>query len=206
MAYHLKIMKTIYLVISFLFFQLIVTAQSAELRKLSRWMAGSYTSTAQHQQDTANYFDIRLQMIPIWKDRTDGFWLYVEQAVAGYQDKPYRQRVYHVQVSASGNFESVIYTIPDPLRFAGKPEAIEKLHPDSLSEKSGCAVQLVKKGNSFVGGTVGENCPSDRRGATYTTSEVVLKKNLLISWDRGYNDKKEQVWGAEKGGYRFVKE
>ena len=169
-------------------------------------MAGSYNSTAQHQQDTANYFDIRLQMIPIWKDRTDGYWLYVEQAVAGYQEKPYRQRVYHVQETFPGKFESAIYTLSDPLRFAGKPEAVEKLHPDSLTEKSGCAVQLIKKGNSFVGGTVGENCPSDRRGATYTTSEVVVKRKLLVSWDRGYNDKKEQVWGAEKGGYRFVKE
>ena len=169
-------------------------------------MAGSYNSTAQHQQDTANYFDIRLQMIPIWKDRTDGYWLYVEQAVAGYQEKPYRQRVYHVQETSPGKFESAIYTLTEPLRFAGKPEAVEKLHPDSLTEKSGCAVQLIKKGNSFVGGTVGENCPSDRRGATYTTSEVVVKRKLLVSWDRGYNDKKEQVWGAEKGGYRFVKE
>jgi hypothetical protein len=28
---------------------------------------------------------------------------------------------------------------------------------------------------------------------------------MMVSWDRGYNDEGEQVWGAEKGGYRFVK-
>jgi hypothetical protein len=27
----------------------------------------------------------------------------------------------------------------------------------------------------------------------------------MISWDRGYNDAGEQVWGAEKGGYIFLK-
>ncbi|MBK7852430.1 MAG: hypothetical protein IPJ66_15190 [Bacteroidetes bacterium] len=32
-----------------------------------------------------------------------------------------------------------------------------------------------------------------------------ITANELISWDRGYNDKDEQVWGAEKGGYHFIK-
>jgi len=32
-------------------------------------------------------------MVQIWEERTDGYWLYVEQAIAGYQDKPYRQRI-----------------------------------------------------------------------------------------------------------------
>ena len=56
-------------------------------------MSGSYSSEQQHLKDTANYFDIRLQIIPIWKHRTDGFWFYVEQAVFAYYDQPYRQRV-----------------------------------------------------------------------------------------------------------------
>jgi hypothetical protein len=28
---------------------------------------------------------------------------------------------------------------------------------------------------------------------------------MMLSWDRGYNADGKQVWGAEKGGYRFVK-
>jgi hypothetical protein len=28
---------------------------------------------------------------------------------------------------------------------------------------------------------------------------------MMLSWDRGYNKDDKQVWGAEKGGYRFVK-
>ncbi|MEY4595363.1 MAG: phycocyanobilin lyase CpcT [Bacteroidota bacterium] len=201
-----KLVKPIFCFLFSFLLHFSASGQSADLKKLVRWMAGSYNSTAQHLEDTANYFDIRLKMIPVWKDRTDGYWLYVEQAVAGYQDKPYRQRVYHLQETAPGVFESDIFTLQDPLRFAGHPEYVEKLSPDSLTAKSGCAVRLTKNGSSFVGGTVGENCPSDRRGATYTTSEVTITRKLLVSWDRGYNDKKEQVWGAEKGGYRFVKE
>lgn len=28
----------------------------------------------------------------------------------------------------------------------------------------------------------------------------------MLSWDRGWNDAGEQVWGAEKGGYHFERE
>ena len=73
-----------------------VHAQSTELKSLAQWMEGSYSTQNQHLKDTANYFDIRLQIIPIWKDKKDGYWFYVEQAVADYIDKPYRQRVYHL--------------------------------------------------------------------------------------------------------------
>jgi hypothetical protein len=35
---------------------------------------------------------------------------------------------------------------------------------------------------------------------------VTIWPDRLISWDRGWNDKGQQVWGAEKGGYIFVKQ
>ncbi|UCF65342.1 MAG: hypothetical protein JSW33_05800 [bacterium] len=37
------------------------------------------------------------------------------------------------------------------------------------------------------------------------TSEVIIKKNEMVGWDRGFNTGKEQVWGAEKGSYTFKK-
>jgi CpeT protein len=43
------------------------------------------------------------------------------------------------------------------------------------------------------------------RGATYATSEVIIKNQQMISWDRGYDSSDRQVWGAEKGGYVFEK-
>jgi CpeT protein len=50
------------------------------------------------------------------------------------------------------------------------------------------------------------NCPSNLRGATYATSEVVVQHDKMISWDRGFDSRDKQVWGAEKGGYIFMKE
>ena len=31
------------------------------------------------------------------------------------------------------------------------------------------------------------------------------QKKMLASWDQGFNDRGEQVWGALKGGYEFIK-
>ena len=55
----------------------------------------------------------------------------------------------------------------------------------------------------FTGSTQGKSCNSELRGATYATSEVIIGNGFIESWDRGFNEKDEQVWGAEKGGYIF---
>ncbi|MBY0262669.1 MAG: chromophore lyase CpcT/CpeT, partial [Phycisphaerales bacterium] len=82
------------------------------------------------------------------------------------------------------------------------------LTPEQLQLKDGCAVimRLETAGGRFAGGTVGSGCPSTLRGATYATSEVTLTQDTLLSWDRGYDAAGEQVWGAKKGGYVFVKQ
>ena len=57
----------------------------------------------------------------------------------------------------------------------------------------------------FEGGTQGTGCGSTLQGATYATSEVTVQQDLLLSWDRGFNDDDVQVWGATAGAYRFVR-
>ena len=172
------------------------------------YMVGSFSSAEQAEKDT-NYFNIELEMVQIWKDRTDGPWIYVEQAVAENKDKPYRQRVYQLKNRADLRIESIVYTIPDPLRFAGdyiKEFPLLRITPDSLTLREGCDVVLYMDDNGyFEGTTVDKNCSSDLRGASYATSEVIIYKDKLISWDRGFNKNGEQVWGATEGGYIFKK-
>jgi hypothetical protein len=184
-----------------------IYAQTSTLDKATQWLTGSFSSEAQSKIDTT-YFNIHLQITPIWESSKDGKWLYVEQAVAKMLQKPYRQRIYHVTQRQDGKIESKIYTLNDPLRFAQKPNLVNQLPIDSIKLKEGCSVILdwVESANAFIGSTVGKGCPSDRSGASYATSEVNLMADKMISWDRGYNEKDEQVWGAEKGGYIFIKE
>jgi CpeT protein len=115
-----------------------------DLDLVAAWMSGSFSSQGKAEADT-NCLGIRLEMIPIWTHRTDGYWLYVEQAVPSHKDRPYRQRVYHLTAKDRA-IRSEVYGLPDPLRFAGAWKAkhpLPALSPDSLLLRRGCAVILT---------------------------------------------------------------
>ncbi|MFN3839724.1 MAG: chromophore lyase CpcT/CpeT [Cyclobacteriaceae bacterium] len=175
-----------------------------DLRELRDWMTGNFSSKEQAQRDT-NFYDIRLAVYPIWKNRTDGYWLYVEQADARTPDRPYRQRIYQLTLTSRG-IESIIYTFDDPLEFAGKPEEVETLSRADLTTREGCEVVIKRQDSeTFVGSTVGKKCPSDLRGAAYATSKAVINKDKMITLDQGFNSMGTQVWGSTRGGYEFKK-
>lgn len=179
-----------------------------ELEDLATLMTGKFSSELQSKADST-YFNISLVMTPIWTERKDGKWLYVEQAVAANAGKPYRQRVYHLQHPSKDTFTSEIYTIKDPLVFAGLQNdkmKKDKLTFDLIELKDGCTVTLKKQGDTYLGGTDADKCPSDLRGAKYATTKIILKKGMLESWDQGFDASGKQVWGAAKRGYIFIKQ
>jgi hypothetical protein len=183
--------------------------KDANLEELKTRMTGSFSSELQSKTDSA-FFDIRLHMVQIWMQRNDGFWLYVEQAMSSALSRPYRQRVYHVYQLNDTTILSKVYEMNDPVRFAGRwttPHTFDVLNTDSLVDRKGCGIYLKKdsQGN-FYGSTPGKECLSSLRGAAYATSEVVIEKERLVSWDRGWDKDGKQVWGAVKGGYQFRKE
>ncbi|MEZ4884771.1 MAG: CpcT/CpeT family chromophore lyase [Chitinophagales bacterium] len=178
-----------------------------ELAELVERMTGSFNSYRQSIDDPS-YYNITLEMHRIWEDRNDGYWLYVEQAVASMKHKPYRQRVYHVTALNPRTFSSEVYTLPDEKRFIGafkQKNAFLTFTPDSLEVREGCAIILRKEIDAFVGQTKDKECGSTLRGATYATSKVNIYKDRLESWDQGFNDQDSQVWGAVKGPYIFDK-
>lgn len=178
-----------------------------QMQILTSWMTGSFSSQKQAEANS-NYYDIRLEMVQIWRDRTDGVWLYIEQAADGFQDKPYRQRIYKLRKTKDGKFESSVFKFDDPMRFVGawkNENPLGDLTPDSLTEREGCSILLELVDSVFVGSTLGKNCSSDWGEASYVTSEVWIQENVLTTWDRGYDSTDTQVWGAERGPYIFNK-
>ncbi len=176
------------------------------LRLLASWLAGSFRSR-QEVRTQKKHHDTWLYMLPIWPHRADGLWFYVEQG--DEQDKPYRQRVYHLTKLSAEMFENKIYTINKPARFVGgwhTPEKLAALSEDILTVRESCSI-IFRKINpeSFAGSTVGEGCLNDWGGALYATSQLVITKDQIISWVRGYNDQGSQIWGATKGGHIFRK-
>lgn len=185
----------------------LLSVSGQSMHELQEWMTGSFSSAAQAREDSS-YFDIRLEMVPIWTDREDGPWLYVEQAAATNLERPYRQRVYQLSVDRDGRYRSEVFTLPDPLRFAGawrSEDALASLTPDSLEVRRGCAVLLTGSGGQYAGSTVEDQCESNLRGASYATSEVTVSEDRIVSWDRGFDGSATQVWGAEGGPYVFLR-
>jgi len=181
----------------------------AELENVAGWMEGEFTSEAQAQTDR-DYRGISLTMTRVWTDRIDGPWLYVEQALSSKPDKPYRQRMYRLNIQENGLVISEVYTLPgDISRFVGAVRGstvFSEITPKELSFKDGCSVVLKKqKDGTYKGGTVGKDCASELQGANYATSEVLLTPAGIDSWDRGFDKDGKQVWGAEKGPYQFRK-
>ncbi len=177
------------------------------LLRLTGWMTGSFASTEQAKADP-DFLDIRLRMVRIWPDRADAVWLYVEQAVAGAEERPYRQRVYRLTRVAADLFESRVYELPDPRACVGAwrdPAPLAALAPDALVPREGCEILLRDRDDHFAGSTLGRLCESDLRGATWASSEAAVTATTLLSWDRGFDDAGGQVWGSAKGAYRFLK-
>jgi len=185
----------------------IVTVSDAS-ETLVEWMTGSFSSSSQAAQDSA-FFSINLDMRRIWPDQTEAVYLYVEQAVSSKLEAPYRQRIYKVTELSKGKFASEVFEIPNDDRFIQKgnsPKAFNILTPDSLVTREGCTVYLDKiSDKEFSGSTDADKCKSTLYGATYATSKVQVFSDKIISWDQGWDDNEEQVWGAEKSGYIFMR-
>jgi hypothetical protein len=183
------------------------TANTKALDQLQQAMTGTFTSAAQAAEDDA-FYDITLHMYPIWKDR--GHWLYVEQAVSAMPAKPYRQRIYQLEQVDKKTFKSIVYTADNEDDLVGdwqNPDSFNTLSMDILRLREGCAVILTKQQDgSYTGSTDSDSCKSTLRGAAYATSEVTIMPGKIVSWDRGFDASGVQVWGAEKGGYVFLKD
>lgn len=180
----------------------------ADLRILVNKMSGEFSSEEQSLSDS-DFYHIKLRMKPIFKNNRDGYWLYVEQAMASAEKKPYRQRVYHVYIQDDTTIVSKVYEIKNPTKYIGGWENEALLIPlsiDSLTDRQGCSIYLhLHKDGTFSGSTPGKECLSVLRGATYATSEVSIYNEKVISWDRGWDKDDKQVWGAVKRGYIFKK-
>lgn len=205
---------------------------SKDLVQLRDLMAGHFNSAAQAQRDT-DYYDITLRMTPIWADRSmaadtiitfdpatlketvqivksNGYWLYVEQAVTANQAKPYRQRVYQLEQVNANTFKSSVYILKDEKAWVNawqSPEKFKAWTTADIELKAGCEVVLKKMPDgSYSGATGDRTCPSELRGAKFANSKVTIKPGLVLSWDQGFDAAGKQVWGATKGGYEFVKQ
>jgi hypothetical protein len=175
---------------------------SEKMTELIDWMTGYFSS--KNQADTSSdkyHVDVRLRMCRIWENRTDGFWIYVEQAYASDTTQPYRQRLYHM-IEANGSIKDEIYGIKDDSLYLfgwQKPEIFNNLSDTSIVLKENCGLDFKFQGseNVFEAKTSGCNCKASIPRVAYITSVSKIHNNYLTSWDLGFNETGEIVMGPE---------
>lgn len=180
----------------------------SELERLKDWMTGTFDSSAQAGANPA-YYGVQLQMCPVQAPELGEHILYVEQAMMSDLSSPYRQRLYRLTQNAEGEYVSEIYALMGPQALVGlcnQDSGNKVFEPSDYELKDGCEVYLENAGNHFVGGTRGTGCKSLINGASYATSEVSVFENSIESWDRGFTNQNNQVWGATDGAYVFVRQ
>ena len=170
------------------------------------WLNGRFDSADQARQNPA-YFSIQLDSCRVEAPDIGEHVLYVEQASMNSLNEPYRQRLYHIQAGENGEITSTIYSLNNPRAAIGlcSRDGTANFSATDVSEREGCTVFLTWNGDEFVGSTRGEACSSNLGGASYATSEVILRADSLESWDRGFDANGLQVWGATAGAYVFVR-
>jgi hypothetical protein len=174
-------------------------------------VVGLYSSAAQHRADP-RYDEVEARIIRIWPERTDGVWLYQEQAIVNQDGltreaaraKPYFQFVARIVPLGHGLLRRDNFRVSDRAKWAGVTAGdarLAALTPADLEAPS-ChnRLELVSPGY-WIGKT--ESCTNSYRGATMMDSRSISTPTGFVNWDRGLTATGEHVWGPRWGGYMF---
>lgn len=184
----------------------VARAEPTALEHLAVFLTGTFSNAEQARGDQ-NFRNITLHITPIWSGRSDGPWLYLEQALADAPTHPYRQAIYQLVSQSERTVEVRLFDLPDPVAATGSwkdATRMEKWNPSDLAARPGCTlIMRLQPGGLFKGGTEAKGCASSLRGASYSTVEATVSNLEIILWERGYNDAGAQVWGSIHGGNAF---
>lgn len=171
-------------------------------------LIGSFSSEAQARAD-ARYDVVEARVVRIWPERTDGVWLYQEQALLGpasaidegARARPYFQRVVHLETIGPGAVRGTSHRSTNAASIVGAWRTPSRIAAAQLGEAicAGTAERIA------VGFWLASNpdCPNTYRGAVRASSDALRTADAYANWDRGWNAEGVQVWGPTSGGYIF---
>ena len=177
-------------------------------QELAAWLEGSYSSQARARTSPAEFSDLRLRIRRIWAQRSDGLWLYFEEARPERPAVPVRQRVYCVHSQGIARARVDVYALPEPALWHAalkNPQRLAHLSPADLKLRTGCALDLFRQTQAWVGGTRGRACQPPFPGTAYATSILRIFEERLEIWERGFDQLGKQVWGPKSGANVFEK-
>lgn len=138
--------------------------------------------------------------------RSPAVFLYQEQAMTDSPDRPYRQRFLQISPSADGRqVESATFVPRNSQTWVGfcdLPPSERSVGIEEIGDYR-CSVFLQAAGSQYIGQTQPEGCPVNYKGAVTVTTKIILEADSMETLDRGYDQKGNQVWGAENRSYQY---
>jgi len=182
-----------------------------DVLRVANWLVGSFDNRAQFTADqtgnTAFQHDLALMTGRPVDDPVvfrDALYVYVESRREG-EPRPYWQRVYRLKKSG-GQVRIEVFRIDGQVSVPLGQDAqmLSSLNPGDLKKEEGCEVLLDARGDEYVGSTAPRTCRSDYKGSAYVFSTMRVAKDLVVTLDRGYDEKGIQTFGPSDGrGYEF---
>jgi hypothetical protein len=178
------------------------------LRDYTKRIIGVFSTEEQSKLDTT-FDNVRVYTKLIRKDKNGIYWVYTEQGEFLYY-KPYRQRVYQLAI-VDGKILQRIYYIKNQENFSYfNPKSIKSITSKDIYLKPGCDLEITTVAYPILKGVYGgktndTNCIATFRGSSYTTTDFMVYKNKIHSWERGWDKNGKQVWGSSKGHYIYKK-
>ncbi|WP_232784129.1 chromophore lyase CpcT/CpeT [Moritella sp. Urea-trap-13] len=173
---------------------------------LKQWLVGIHRSTNDVIQ--GREVNIGLQILPIWQERIDGEWLYIESNIIDSANKPFRQRILQLVATPNGLIRLYSYTIPRASDFAGAyyfPQVLASLTQSQLSISGNCELLIeLKVTSTFVGETDANSCFTNSGAALLTTFFAVSEVNISFL-DGGYDKFGNLVPGRLEVPVTFLK-
>lgn len=199
--------KIIFILTISLFFCHTAYTESEKLDNISQWFSGEY-STSEQAVKNSQIRNISLHVKKFSINNQKGLWYYLEFVSTDSIAKPFRQEVYHIHIEKFDFIYIDRYSILDSNRVIGafqNDSLLEKISFDQLTHKVNCSVLLNKYDDTFAGTTSGKACSSKLNGAHYSTTDIEITKADFFLWEKGFNLRKQQVWGPTDNGYVFKK-
>ncbi|KAL7139801.1 hypothetical protein ABFS83_09G077500 [Erythranthe nasuta] len=179
-------------------------------------LAGEKFSKEQASRDPDNYFNLRWLSCPAAEMVDGSRVLYFEQAFWRTPHKPFRQRFFMVKPCSKEmkcDVELSTHAIRDSEEYKNfcdrskdqRPQP-EEVIGDIAEHLTTIYLKRCDRGKRclYEGSTPADGFSNAWNGASYCTSDLtVLKNSEIHTWDRGYDDNGNQVWGVKDGPYEF---
>ncbi|QUM74847.1 chromophore lyase CpcT/CpeT [Moritella sp. 24] len=163
--------------------------KSDNTQLLTQWLSGVHRSTNDVIQGRDVNIDLRI--FPIWQDRFDGEWLYMESRIVGSPNKPFRQRILQLVATPNGLIRLYSYSIPRASDFAGAyytPKVLMSLTQSQLSISNNCELLIeLKITNTFVGETDSNSCITTSHSSSLITTFFAVSEANISFLDGGYD-------------------